>query len=229
MKTKKNFLTRLVLMSAIGLSSVIVSCQKDASTQSSGQNQLNTAKYSEITDPGLSAKMATFLPGVLDSSEINTLNFMREEELLARDIYLSMQNLYTLPIFKNIAKSELVHTTAIQKLIVLYNLPDPAANHQQGVFTNPDLQALYNTLLTQGSTSLNDALIVGATIEDKDIFDLQNHIAQDVDNQDILFVLNNIKNGSYNHIRAFNAQLVHRGITYVPQFITQAEFNAIIQ
>ncbi len=228
MKTKKNFLTRLILMSAIGLSMVMISCQKDASVQTSDTNQSNTAKYAEITDPELSSKLAAFTPGVLDPIEITTLNFMREEELLARDIYLSMQNLYTLPVFKNIAKSELVHTTAIQKLILLYNLPDPAANHQIGVFTDPDLQSLYNAFLAQGSSSLNDALKVGATIEDKDIFDLKDRM-QYVDNADMLFVFNNLMNGSKNHLRAFNFQLVNRGITYVPQFITQAEFDAIVQ
>jgi len=229
MKTNKNFITHLAVVSAIALSVVFVSCQKDATTPSTDNNQLSTAKYTEINDPQLSAKLACFTPGVLDTSEINTLMFMREEEMLARDVYLFLQNLYTIPVFKNIAKSELAHTNAIKKMILKYNLTDPAVNHQQGVFTNPDIQDLYNTLTIQGSISLNEALIVGATIEDMDIFDLENHISQDVDNADILFVLNNLMNGSKNHLRAFNFQLVARGITYVPQFISQAEFDAIVQ
>jgi hypothetical protein len=229
MKTRKNLFTRLVLLGTMGLVLLTSACQKDTTSTLAADDQMNSAKYTELSETVLLEKIASFTPGVLDSAEISTLTFMREEELLARDIYLSMKALYPLPVFKNIAKSEEVHTTAIKNLMITYNIPDPAVNHQLGVFSNPDLQALYNALLAQGSTSLNDALYVGATIEDVDIFDLQNHIALDVDNTDILFILNNLKNGSKNHLRAFNFQLTVRGITYVPQYITQAEFDDIIQ
>ena len=41
------------------------------------------------------------------------------------------------------------------------------------VFNNADLQALYTSLVEQGSASLVGALTAGATLEDKDIFDLE--------------------------------------------------------
>ena len=229
MKTTKKLIPMLVLTATLGLAALTMSCQKEETSVAADKNLPAVEKYLELSGAELSARMNLFTPGVLDPGEITTLTYMREEELLARDIYLSFQGLYTLPVFKNIAKSELAHTTAIKNLLVTYNLPDPADNHQLGVFSNPDLQALYNTLLAQGSTSLNDALLVGATIEDLDIFDLETHIAQDVDNADILFVLNNLMKGSKNHLRAFNFQLTARGITYIPQYISQAEFDDITQ
>jgi hypothetical protein len=69
---------------------------------------------------------------------------------------------------------------------------------------------------------------VGCTIEDYDIHDLNGHIANDVDNTDILQVFNNLRSGSINHIRAFNGKLLAAGITYVPQYLSQAEFDAIV-
>jgi hypothetical protein len=176
----------------------------------------------------LTPKVAALTPGVLDSSEITTLVFVREEELMARDIYLAMKAKWNHVVFKNIANSEQAHATAILKLLTYYQIPDPAAAHVQGVFTNPDIQALHDALLTQGNLSLIDAFTVGATIEDYDIHDLNGHIANDIDNINILKVLNNLRNGSKAHIRAFNRQLEIRGVTYVPQFISQAEFDAII-
>ncbi len=164
----------------------------------------------------------------LSESEINALNTMREEELLARDVYMSMASLYTLPVFANIAQSEDQHTNAIKTLITKYNLVDIAADHVPGTFVNPDIQALYTTLVGQGSQSLNNGLIVGATIEDMDIADLEDHIATDIDNADILYVFNELEKGSRNHLRSFYSILVKRGITYTPQYITPEYFAQIV-
>lgn len=163
----------------------------------------------------------------LSTEETDALTFLREEELLAHDVYIALSQLYTKPIFVNISKSETKHTEAIQSLLVKYGLTDPAANHTLGHFSNPDLQALYNALITQGSSSLLNGLIVGATIEDLDIHDLKTHLLS-VDNQDITFVFNNLMRGSRNHLRSFYANILFHGGSYVPQYLTQDEFDAII-
>jgi hypothetical protein len=164
----------------------------------------------------------------LTTSEINALNTMREEELLAHDVYIMLYSVYKIPVFNNISQAETQHTEAVKTLLLKYSLPDPALNHVAGVFVNPDLQALYTSLVTQGKASLIAALTVGATIEDLDINDLHNHIAADVDNQDILFVFGNLEKGSRNHLRAFNRLLTAKGITYTPQYISVEYFNQII-
>ena len=45
-------------------------------------------------------------------------------------------------------------------------------------------------------------LLVGALIEEVDINDIQKELDEHVDNQDIVFVYDNLINGSYNHLRA---------------------------
>jgi hypothetical protein len=85
-------------------------------------------------------------------------------------------------------------------------LADPAAGKPVGVFTDPVLQQLYNDLMAQGSQSSRDALQVGVTIEEVDIRDLQNCLAQ-TNKSDITNVYTNLMNASYNHLRAFNSQL----------------------
>jgi hypothetical protein len=182
---------------------------------------------STTTNPMYSC-INSFPPEPLSATEISSLNTMREEELLAKDIYTSMYALYHMPVFNNISKSENQHTGAIQVLMDKYDLPDIAANHVTGVFVNPDIQILYNALLAQGTASLNGGLTVGATIEDLDIQDLVNHIANDVDNADILFVFNNLQKGSRNHMRSFYKLLGMRGITYIPQYISVEYLNQII-
>ncbi len=164
----------------------------------------------------------------LSEAEIATLNFVREEELLARDIYIAMYEKYHIPVFNNISNSEEIHSTAIKALLEKYNLPDPAAEHVLGVFVNQDVQQLYDALLAQGNLSLHDAIIVGETIEDYDIADLVFHTNQDVDNMDILYTLDQLYRGSRNHMRAFYAHLNFHGLTYTPQYITQEMYDAIV-
>ena len=84
-----------------------------------------------------------------------------------------------------------------------------------------------NTLLAKGEESLMDALTVGATIEDVDIYDLNNYLIQ-ADNMDIVFVFGNLKKGSENHMRAFVRQLNLYGLDYTAQYISQEELEAIL-
>ncbi len=163
----------------------------------------------------------------ISESELAAITYMREEELLAHDVYVAMYALYSVPVFNNISKSETIHTTAMLALLEKYELPDPAANHQQGMFQELVLQALYDTLTAMGSASFQDALIVGATIEDLDINDLMVDLANNVDNTDITYTLQQLLRGSHNHLRAFHAHLTFQGLTYTPQYISQELYDEI--
>ena len=161
----------------------------------------------------------------LSPEEISALLFMREEEKLARDVYNALYTIWGQPTFTNIASSEQMHMDEIKLLLDRYNLADPAL--EPGSFTNPDLQALYDQLVTQGSVSLADALKVGAAIEEIDILDLQERMTL-TDNADIQQVFNNLMMGSYNHLNAFvGVMSMQTGETYQPQYLS-AEAYAII-
>lgn len=164
----------------------------------------------------------------LSESEIEALNYVREEEYLAHDVYVAMYDLYHVPVFNNISKSELIHTTAILALMEKYNLPDPAAAHVTGVFEDAGIQELYDALVAQGSVSLQDAVMVGATIEDVDIFDLMEHLENDLDNTDLIYTFEQLYHGSRNHMRAFNAHITFQGLVYTPQYISQELFDEIV-
>lgn len=166
-------------------------------------------------------------PGDLSDEEAASLTYMREEEKLAHDVYMTLHAQWNLPIFQNIANSEQTHTDAIQELLDGYGLADPTST-EVGVFTNPDLQALYTQLVAQGSTSLAEALKVGAAIEEIDILDLDEALAQ-TDNPDIQQVFTNLRKGSENHLRAFTSQLLNQaGEVYQPQYLSPEAYQAII-
>ncbi len=153
--------------------------------------------------------------------------YMREEEKLARDVYLALYDIWGIRTFANIANSEQQHMDAVAYLINVQGLVDPAAQSATGEFQNPVLAKLYTDLVAQGSKSIVDALKVGATIEDLDINDLENLIVE-IDDPDTLAVYGNLLRGSENHMRSFTGQLSRYGVVYTPQFITAERLSSII-
>jgi hypothetical protein len=163
----------------------------------------------------------------VDAGEQSDLIYMREEEKLARDVYRAMDSLWGLRAFRNISYAEQRHMDALLGLLERHGIADPVGDRPDGEFDNTELQDLFNQLVAQGSDSLNAALIVGATIEDLDIHDLDQALTR-TDNQDIQIVYQNLRKGSRNHLRAFNSLLEANGVTYTPQFISQIEFDEIV-
>jgi hypothetical protein len=165
----------------------------------------------------------------LSENEQSSLLFMREEEKLARDVYHYLNIKWSAQIFDNISSSEQTHMDAILVLLNRYNLEDPAAGKESGIFVNSDIQQLYDDLTQVGQKSSIDALKVGAAIEEIDIIDLKNALDSFVDNQDIEWVYDNLMKGSENHLRSFVRNLANQGVNYLPQYLTQEEFDAIIK
>jgi hypothetical protein len=177
------------------------------------------------TQVNMTASLATMQQTVsnlptepLDDAEKARILFIREEEKLAYDVYQTMFDIYGVSVFQNIPNSELSHK---------YNLTDPLVTNARGVFVNTNLQALYNQLVSQGRVSLLAAYQVGATIEDLDISDLNSSL-EVTNNQDVRLVYDFLNKGSRNHLRSFYKNIKNWNGTYTPVYITQAEFDAIV-
>ena len=162
----------------------------------------------------------------LDADAQRGLVQMREEEKLARDVYINLYQQWNKAIFDNIAASEQRHIDAIASLMVRFDVPDPSLPGV-GEFSNPEIQSMYDDLLEQGSLSLTEAFWVGATIEDVDIYDLQIAI-ENTEVGTLKTTYGNLLEGSKNHLRAFVRQLEGVGVTYEPQFIDPVLYDAII-
>jgi hypothetical protein len=166
--------------------------------------------------------------GELSEFEIEALKFMREEEKLARDVYLTLYEVWGTPIFSNIAGSEQAHMDAVAYLLEAYGLEDPAAGKAIGEFENSDLQALYSQLVAQGQESQEAALLVGGAIEEIDILDLQDNLAV-IENPSVIQVFENLLRGSINHLKGFVRNYESQtGNSYGPQYMSQEAFEALI-
>jgi len=170
----------------------------------------------------------------LNADEIAGLLFMREEEELARDLYLDIYAAKgnRLKTFKNISdKAESKHAEAMRVLLEKYNIEDPSTG-QHDTYKDTHLQNLYNNLLNVavGSDDLA-ALRVGALVEETDISDINAHKANvSADHQDIISSYESLLCGSRNHLRAFAGKIEDiTGETYQTQVLAlDTEVRAIL-
>lgn len=216
----KNLLKSLsFFLLAVVFTVTLASCGKDDTNPANDDANINNTN--------LQTQINSLPKEALSQDELNNLAYLREEEKLARDVYITLYNKWKVNIFTNISASEQTHMDAVLSLLNKYALPDPVGSNAVGVFKDSALQNLYNQLVAKGNISVLDAYKVGATIEDVDIFDLKNALLK-TDNQDIRLVYDMLTKGSRNHIRSFYKNILNTGGTYTPQYITQAEFDAII-
>lgn len=160
----------------------------------------------------------------LSETEKTDLLFLREEEKLAYDVYKALEKKWGAKTFTNISGSESRHTSQVAQLLTQYSIPDPVQNNTLGVFVNTDLQKLYTDLVAKGSVSLEEAMKVGAFIEEYDIKDIQEKKIN-TSNPAILSLYDRLEKGSQNHLRAFSKQISH----YTPQILSQEEYTKILQ
>ncbi|WP_162525032.1 DUF2202 domain-containing protein [Marinobacter sp. BW6] len=166
----------------------------------------------------------------LTTIEVSDLQFMREEEKLARDVYLTMDQYWgdRTQVFAKIALSEETHTSSVNYLLEKFDVEDPVVNDTIGVFTNEELQALYDELVAKGKNSFIDGLYVGGLIEEKDMIDILAAINQ-TDERAIILAYSNLLDGSKSHLRAFVDVIEAQGLTYEAQVLDEEEVELILE
>ena len=160
-------------------------------------------KYYTLTI--LAGSLLASTASALTTEDASTLLFIKQEEKLARDVYLALGDIWGNPAFYNIAKSEQQHMKAVDALIARFALEDTSPT-EAGVFSIPALTELYETLMAKGLLSEKDALEVGVLVEETDIADLQAMIAQ-IEDEAVDQTLGNLLRASYKHLAAFSGQL----------------------
>ena len=159
--------------------------------------------------------------------EEQDLIYMREEEKLAHDFYILMDQKYDHRVFNNISQAETRHSSFVKELLDKYSVADPSAGKIDGEFVNSDLAVIYKTLTEKGNISLIEAFKCGAEIEELDIADLNIRIDQS-SSQDIKETYTNLKQGSERHLQAFMRNLKAAGETYTPIHLSQQKFDEIV-
>jgi hypothetical protein len=195
---------------------------------------------------------ATGSPGELDFNEQTHLEFMCEEEKLARDVYITLGTKHPeASVFGNIDDSEEQHKCAVSDMLEKYGIPNPSTSDNVGVFTGEAYGAYftekYNELVERGSVSVLEAYYVGAFIEELDMIDImqcpQEILEADngiddvsqcgriyTDEPDIQRLYDSLLDGSKNHLQAYvhNIEKVIGEGNYRAQVLSQDELDEIL-
>ncbi|MGI9258025.1 MAG: DUF2202 domain-containing protein, partial [Gammaproteobacteria bacterium] len=101
------------LAAVIGIGILLAGCNS-SSSDSASQDAITSVDVTSVDDSGstsvndadLRAWLSTITPGVLSVAEEAGILFMREEEKLARDVYLALGEQWGMNVFDNISSSE---------------------------------------------------------------------------------------------------------------------------
>ena len=169
-------------------------------TATSGVTLLSTITYAK----GRKGKARTVS---MTEEQKDTLFFIYQEEKVARDVYITLGKLYSDEnTFASIQISEQRHIDSARGLCDTYGVDTTNVDEDNvGDFVLPVLQDLYDSCVKKGTKSLLDALEVGEYIEVTDIDDLEN-AAVGMPN-DVVNVYENLKEGSLNHLDAFQTAI----------------------
>lgn len=199
---KSTLITASVLATVIGAAGVtaaVITSAPPAPLASSEAPQPMTSK-----DEAQEIEQETEIATSASSTE-DLLLYLIEEEKLAHDVYTVLGETWGGNTFSNILASENTHQDQVLNLLNTYGLTDPRSS-EIGVFTNPDLQALYDQLIAQGMSSQSEAYRVGVLIEETDITDLTSAINSTTDPA-VVATLEKLRSASESHLAAFSKKL----------------------
>lgn len=190
------------------------------------QNCSSSSDSSRDDESQSSASSSDDSSDELSDDQKYTLAYMWNEEKLAKDIYLALNDVWPNQVFYNIAtKSETQHEAAVEALVQAYdinitNLDDYEENYSEaelrafapGTYGVPAVQELYDTLYAKGVQSAQDALEVGCMVEVTDVNDLNEDIEIAEGADDLVTTFEHLRSGSYNHYWAFDRALKNMGV-----------------
>jgi hypothetical protein len=219
-----------LVISSIVVASLFVtsSCQKDDMNVENEQYASILAVSGDGTTSVIEANLKSALVETSDltDSELASLLKMKEEEKLARDVYTVLYQKWGSKIFSNISAAENNHLNAVVLLLTTYGVADVSTG-EAGVFEDIAVQTLYNDLVAKATVSIEEAYKTGALIEEMDIKDLIESLSTTT-NGNVILLFDNLLKGSRNHLRAFNRQLTTLGVVYTPIYISQTDYDLII-
>ncbi len=189
---------------------------------------------------------------VINEHERLHLIFMREEEKLARDVYINLSMKYPdVSVFEKTSTSEALHGSKVLKTLNRFSIDDPVGDDNVGVFSSKEFGQYftdkYQKLTEMGAISELDALYVGALIQETEMKEIRTcpqviidtaesiNTSKDcglvhTDNRAISSLYDYLLKGSEKHLRAYvrNIEKYIGEGAYHAQEISQLEVNEIL-
>lgn len=164
---------------------------------------------------------------IINEEEKQSLEYMTEEEKLARDYAALMGTKHNSDFFNKIAEGKQTDLDNIKDILTGKNVEDPVKNDEAGIFKTDTFKDLYARLSEEGSQNLNNALKGGAEIAELQIKDLNKYLTI-VTDTDVKNNFTELKKTSEKNLKSYVNQLSQRGYGYFPKHLTSDDFNKIL-
>ena len=164
-----------------------------------------------------------------DASAWDALRFAVQQEKLGRDLFLLYYDVWGDVRFLDLYEAEASHRRALVWLLDKYGIADPVHGLPDGAYADLDLQWAWDDWSSAGAAHLTDALIIGATLMEWSIAELQAQSCLAVDTADVTFLYDMLLLASRNHLRMLVSWLAAHGIRYDPVYLPLAEYLDIIE
>lgn len=164
----------------------------------------------------------------LNSNEQGELLYLLEQIKLAGNLYGVFAESWDHPIFQKATVAKRQHQTSLLSLLQCYTIDTSSYEAlPAGDYANSQLDDLYQSLVTQGASSLNDALEASGLVEEETIGNIAK-LATTTTNDSLSCRLANLKRGTAKQLRSFARVLGSLGETYSAQSLSAEEVSAIL-
>jgi hypothetical protein len=171
----------------------------------------------------------------LDSYTLWQIMWMHEQEKLAKDLYLSFDGNWDQPTFASIAAKKRHHMDEMMAMIDYYDADPLFEQDEIGVFGDSRHSDVFIAQLARGQTSLINAYLAAAYVEEWNIQEYRNDIeAIDLGQcapceplAPLRATYVKLLAGDIEHLRTLLSHLTGLGYTYTAQLLSQAEVDVI--
>lgn len=164
----------------------------------------------------------------LTPADEESLQYLYESLLMVGEIFRNSYEKWGIPEFNDASRKEFSSLDTIRTIMDKYKLKNPAVNHHPGIYFNPEIQLWHNENLSNAITSYDDALSTALRIEEKILYDIQQHSTKGTQNNDLRILYTKLYTGAANHLKRFYPLLMNRGSSYSPEYLSQAEFEKLL-
>jgi len=166
---------------------------------------------------------------VLTFKEETGIKSIKQAEKLLVDFHDVMSEKWSNPSFLQLYKSEKTHYNAASLLLNKYELTDPVQGLTSGEFSRPEMTKYYHDLVNQGSLSLDETYRMTGEIHETNITIIKNQLTNITNNTDTRLFYKNLLAAKKNHFRIVVQSLEKSGIQYIPQVMSQDEYQKIMR
>ena len=126
----------------------------------------------------------------LSAAEQSDLIFMAEKAKLMKNIYQVMFDTYQDEMFACISACKEKHLALLTVRIDRYDIENPLAYLGEDEYSDASLQQIYDEFIAERPTNLVESMMYLKAVEEQNIADIENSVAQVKGNSDIVTVYN---------------------------------------